>query len=251
MENEIALEETVPTEQNEKELPVEDVKAMQANGNSIEEIPSNITDVKIPVKYNKQHIELSVEQASELAQKGMKFDDMRSVMDKLAYLSASTGKSAEKLIDALLEKNEKELSDRARELAGDDEVLFSKLLALEHSKNKKAFERALNTQKELKREKENLDNERIAEQFIELNKEFPEIDNVNAIPKQTFEIAVNNGISLLDAYLRYKHREDIRVKTAQQEQKLAAQSSVGSQRSSVLTENNLEDAFAKGVWSRN
>ena len=253
MENEIALEETTPTEQTKQTDSQSDgdLDCAEDSANQVENNPQQADEIKIPVKYNKQQIELSVEQASELAQKGMKFDDMRSVMDKLAYLSAVTRKSTQKLVDALVESNENELAQRLREMAGDDEVLFSKLLTHEHNKHKTAFERAFMAQKEDEFAKINAENEQLADQFIELNKEFPEIDKVSDVPQQVFEIAAQKNISLLDGYLRYRHYEDAKLMTAQQDNNLAAQSSAGSQMSGVLRVNVLEDALLKGIWNRN
>lgn len=249
MENEIALEETMPKEQETTEVSSDEVQ----DDENVEElqIAEKDAQVTVPVKYNKQLINLSIEQAGQLAQKGMKFDDMRTVMDKLAYLSAAKGQSADKFLDALVEQNENELEKRIKEIAGDDETLFSKLLELEHEKHKTAFNRVLQAQNERALKDEQDENERIAEQFIELSKEFPHLDNVKAVPQQVFEIAANNGISLLDGYLRYKHFEDTKVKAAQQDELNAAQSSVGSQRSSVVRKNDVQDAFVKGIWNRN
>ena len=141
MEKEIALEETMPKEQETTEVSSGDVQDNQ----NVEELPVAEKDkeVTVPVKYNKQMINLSIEQAGQLAQKGMKFDDMRTVMDKLAYLSVANGQSADKFLDALVEQNENELEKRIKEIAGDDEALFSKLLELEHAKHKTAFDRVL------------------------------------------------------------------------------------------------------------
>ncbi len=247
MDKEIALEETTPTEQPNEQTVANDLP-VQDEGESMTDEPK---ELKIPIKYNKQHIELSVEQASELAQKGMKFDDMRSVMDKLSYLSASTGKSTQRLIDDLFDEKEKELSDRVREMAGDDEALFSKLLEYEHSKHQKAYEKVLGKQSDIEDFNRNAENERIAEQFIELSKEFPEIEKVSAVPKQTFEIALKNNISLFDAHLRYKHYEDAKIKRAEKEQEFAALSSAGSQQSSAISTDNVQDALIKGIWSKN
>lgn len=244
MENEIALEANIPTEQN-AEQPSE------CNELQSEELQDVKQEIKIPIKYNKRNIELSVEQASELAQKGMKFDDMRSVMDKLSYLSASTGKSTQKLIDDLFEQKENELSERMREMAGDDEQLFERLLELEHSKHEKAYKRVLDGQEQAVKDEINAQNERIATEFIELNKVFPEIDNVNAIPSSTFEIAKENNISLLDAHLRYRHYENLKIERARREQENAADSSAGSQISSAISQDKVEDALLKGIWSNN
>ena len=260
MDENIALEETIPTEQ-ETAVQTEEAKAGENEnpGNltedtdplSLPETGKKDIEVTVPIKFNKESRQLSIEEAAVLAQKGLKFDSMKGVMDKLAYLSASTGKSAEQLINSVLEANEQALSDKVRKLAGNDETLYSKLLALEHGKYQKAFDRVVAAQNAAEQERVKSDNLRVAEEFVELKKEFPEIGEIDSVPEQVLRAAYEDGVKLLDGYLRFKHSEEKKIMAAQKSGAAAAQSSTGSQKTAQSAAESVEDALIKGVWSRN
>ncbi len=59
----------------------------------------------LPVKFNKQDYQLSVEQATAYAQKGMKFDTIEPMLDKLKELAQRNGTGLKELVDALCDES--------------------------------------------------------------------------------------------------------------------------------------------------
>ncbi len=54
----------------------------------------------IPVRYNHESRELTLEEAQALAQKGLKFDELSPTLDKIRYLAAANQKSVQEMVDA-------------------------------------------------------------------------------------------------------------------------------------------------------
>ena len=70
--------------------------------------------------------------------------------------------------------------------------------------------------------------DRLAEEFIRLSEEFPELDSPARLPDEVLQTAAEENISLLDAYLRYRWQEEKQVREAARRRALAAQQSAGS-----------------------
>ena len=82
----------------------------------------------------------------------------------------------------------------------------------------------------------------------ELRENFPEIKNTEDIPGSVLNAVKERGANLLDAYLRYRLSEERQANEAKQKQQQNRETSVGSQRSSNETLNQINDEFIKGLW---
>ena len=140
----------------------------------------------LPVKFNKQDYHLSLEEATAYAQKGMKFDTIEPMLDKLKTLAQSHGLGVRELVDTLCDGTE-----------------------------------SVSTE------------ERLAEEFCRLREECPDVTAFDAVPETVVKTALDEGISLLDAYLRYEHRERVRVQQAADAARKAGAASAGAQRSEL------------------
>ncbi|MBE6749893.1 MAG: hypothetical protein E7560_01855 [Ruminococcaceae bacterium] len=191
-----------------------------------ETIPQNQSnDVLIPVKFNKETKNLKLEEASLLAQKGMKFDLIAEQYAVLKDLSKSIGKSVPQFLEDL--KTEQYLK-RKEELVlkcGGDEALASHIIDLE---NQKA-------------------NVQIAgvEEFFDL---FPEIKKIETLPQEVLSRCELNGTLLTDEYLRYLYLKTKQKVEAEKRQHNAEKLSIGSQlnHSGVINAEAVE--FLKGLW---
>lgn len=141
----------------------------------------------LPVKFNKQDYHLSLEEATVYAQKGMKFDTVEPMLEKLKVLAQQHGLGVRELVDTLCE--------------GDIPTVSNE--------------------------------ERLAEEFGRLREECPDVTAFDAVPESVIRTALEEGIPLLDAYLRYEHRERVRVKAAAEAARKAGAASAGAQRSEL------------------
>lgn len=186
---------------------------------------NQLGEITIPVKFNGEMKNLTVDEASLLAQKGMKFDSIKDNFEQIKKLARTHGKSIPEFIQAM-KQNETEL--RRKELlqkcSGDTE-LVDKITALEEKASENGYD-----------------------SFDEVKEFFPKIQNVEALPEQVVENARLKGTLLLDEYLRYllaqKRRQEKSIKSQAEAEKL----SIGSQFNQNAPVSPESEEFIKGLW---
>lgn len=87
--------------------------------------------------------------------------------------------------------------------------------------------------------------QRLAEEFLVLAEEFPQFAAPNQLPEGVLEMAVEQNISLLDAYLRYRLQEEKKVAAAAEMRQQAAKRSAGSLSRGAAERPPEEDAFLR------
>lgn len=198
------------------------------NENLIDEdtIPKSESEIFIPVKYNKQTVNLNLEKAQELAQKGMKFDAISRDYETLKELALAENKSVSEFVEEIKCKNFDKKKSELLEKCGGDEGFAEHILMLEN----KPYEDAKG--------------------IDEVKENFPEIKSIEDLPESVVENAKLKGTLLLDEYLRYRHSQDIAVKKSLLKQQQAVKSSTGSQLNKKGTENPETAEFLKGLWRK-
>lgn len=183
-------------------------------------------EVLIPVKYNKETKMLNIDEASRLAQLGLKFEAISENYDTLKALAQGENKSVSGFLQEL--KNIKSESRRQTllEKCGGDGELAEHILKLEGEKG----------------------NEN--DGFSELREYFPSFKSREDLPEQVVENAELKGTLLLDEYLRFCLCERMKTKEAARLQKSAQISSVGSQLSRSGAVDPEAAEFLKGIWKR-
>lgn len=182
-------------------------------------------DLLIPIKFNKEVKNISLDEAVTLAQKGMKYDIIYKDYETLKELALKEGKSVAEYLEAL--KNEKLESRRSEllEKCGGDNDLAEHFLKLEQA---------------VKKETEN--------DFKELQEYFPAITDIEQLPEEVVESSRLKGSSLLDEYLRYQLREKQKQNRAKAEILNADKKSMGSlqNKNGGISPEAVE--FLKGLW---
>ncbi len=187
--------------------------------------PNKTEEILIPVKFNKEIKNLTVEQASELAQKGMKFDAISEYYETLKNLASKSGKNVSQFLE---------------ELKSDTFLKRKQELAEQYDGNEALAEH-------IARFEENVcPGDTLG--FEELNEQFPEIKRIEELPEQVVEKAKLNGRALLDEYLRYRLAEKKRINEAAKRQKASEGSSLGSQVNQTGAINPETAEFLKGLW---
>ena len=261
-------EDTAPQVETEKATDEAEVNAdnqpttVDENGNaeaetseSNEQAEQNGTDGVdsapfLSVRYNHEDRELTQAEAQSYAQRGIQAEP---IMADLRYLAAQDGhKSVKEFIDALTSSAENSRLENIRSQLVDDENedLAQAILAAELSKLKDAAGVIeADEQKAFAAEYEG-EHERLADEFIALQKEFPELKEFKDVSKTVLQMAQKEKISLLDAQLRFKHAENKKIKQAEMSAAAAAQSSTGSMASNTANTSTpvldaLDRMFAK------
>ena len=202
----------------------------------------NPPETFLTIKYNKEDVPLSKEEAVKLAQQGKHY------FDKLDYIASVKDCS----IDDVLKLMAKEIDDKKRdELAeqfGDDEETINLYLEKFHNQNKEKYEKAIADRKLAEEQKETNRISQIGDEFVELQKEFPELKTISDVPKVVIKNA--EKMSLEHAYLKYLHQENKKSAEAKQRQQEAENQSTGSMSSENNSADNVADEFIGGIWSR-
>lgn len=186
---------------------------------------SSPQDLLIDVKFNKEIKSLSVEEASLLAQKGMKFELIERDFNLLKCLAKRQDKSVSRFLEDLRQET---LNERRRILAEkcSEEALVDKIMMLEESKCDCDFS-----------------------SFAELNEAFPNIKSPEQLPDAVIEASRLKGTLLLDEYLRYRLEQKNQTNKRIKAQENAERVSLGSQRSKKNNANPETEEFIKGLWN--
>lgn len=214
------------------------------------------------VQFNHEERRLTREEAVALAQKGMRLDrleeqagaqasDIVPLLDKLRFLAVANSKSLPEMVDALVESQDKQLYQSLLNECDGNESVAQRLFEAEKAKRQSLYEDS-QKQAAAAQEKEKADlAKRLADEFLELKAEFPQMAEFSAVPKAVLDTAVRRGISLTDAFLRYQHAENKKVSAAKAAQEQAQKASAGSQaENGGETSNPTIDAMLAGVWQR-
>lgn len=202
--------------------------------------------ITVPIRFNHESKHLTIDEAATYAQKGMAAEP---VMSKLRYLSAIFDTPINQVVDSLLTSNEEKRKNELLEKVNGDEELANKLFEAEKTKHQKAVDDMIAAEKQTEEQEKASINEKLANDFLELQKEMPEISSVDKIPKAVMKESIDKNLSLLDSYLRYQHRENKNIKAATETQKAAEKSTTGSAKSAENDGTSPEiEAMLQGLW---
>ncbi len=182
------------------------------------EIGSGIT-----LKFNKELREIPYSEAVTLAQKGLKYDSIMPEWERLKALAKKSGKSIADYLSATEQSQNAALREQLILECGGNEAAADRLLAFENSAEP-------------------------AGQLLELKREFPEIEGLDALPEGAKQLCDSMALSPLNALLLYNHRVAREAAQAYKKQQSAAQSSLGSQNSHRIND-SAEDEFIRGLWA--
>ena len=205
------MTDEIITAQPEAEISAENEGA-EMSVQSEEAIPSDEQEGGIEVKFNKQLRRLSESEARDFAEKGMKYDSLIPVLNRLKELSPDSSMSIAQLVDHLFKERE---------------------------------ERSSNEQTEQNEGRQN----RLTAQFIELKSKFPEV-NIREIPKSVIEQSLKGEIPLYYAYLGYLHGERLKAERSSVAQEKASKAATGGLKDSPDRLSSPEiAAMLKGIWA--
>lgn len=200
----------------------------------------------LTVRYNHQDRALSMTEAKELAQKGLKFDSMSEMLNDISYLAAIQDKTPAELIRGYIEAGENLKRRELTEKYGEDNEVVDILMEKFKNENQQKFTAAKETHKQKEAEAEQNLNQRIADDFQKMKADFPELTDYASLPLEVRKAAVN-GTPLKYAYLDYKYAQERAVAAAKEQEAAAAKKSTGSMATDEGA-NSAENELLKGLW---
>lgn len=203
-------------------------ESQEENNNSKnEETTPQISNegIKIPIKFNKEERELSVEEAASLAQKGLKYDMITPDFDRLRSLAQQNGKSVGEFLSMVEGNLKKERRDEILSKCGGNEELTDNFISME--------------------EKLSSDDG----QLKELMEFFPEISGYDELPEEVVTHSREKGSRILDEYLRHLHSLKMQKRLSEEKEKDVKKHTLGS----LKTEDTgavdpVRNMFLKGLW---
>ena len=114
---------------NENENKVTTPQETEQNENAPTTAPQ-VEEPFVPVKYNKEVINLSLEKAGELAQKGMKFEALSDELSLLKELATKSGKTVMQFLSSLKLQSDDAMVNSLKEKCGDDAALLNEVTKL-------------------------------------------------------------------------------------------------------------------------
>lgn len=181
----------------------------------------------VSIKFNKENRDISLTEAKNLAQKGLKYEQIESDFCRLKNMAKNSGKTVSEYLNALESEKANNRLNELIEQTGGNRELADYILKLES---------------------ESRDNDN---GFSELKGMFPEIKEIGELPKCVTDTARESGKNLLDCYLRYIYGEKLKAQEKNKQKKASRFSEVGSLKAGKLSDEsaaNLE--FLKGLWGR-
>ena len=185
------------------------------------------TPVRVPVRFNHQSRELVGDEAIAYAQKGLKWEAFREDYDRLRFLAEGAGKSVSELIDGFMKTDEERELSEALACCNDEETA-RQLTALRRGQRMARFEDSAARETEEEQTEKERTNSRLAADYCALKTAVPEAPSFEQLPKEVICTAVEQGISLFDAYLRYEYEQYRLTQAAALTRRQSAQSSTGS-----------------------
>ena len=185
--------------------------------------PKSEEPIKIPIKFNKETRDLTLEEATTLAQKGLKFESIEKEYNLLKQLALRENKSIPLYIAELDRRYNEEKKQSLTEKCGGNEEIAEHILSLENEK-------------------------KAGDGFDELTSAFPEIKSKKNLPREVLDNAELKGTLLLDEYLRYLLSQKRNAQTVARKQREGEKSSTGSLINRRDSQTSETEEFLKGLW---
>ena len=183
----------------------------------------------LPVKFRHETRELTREDAAKYAQLGLLREAEQPMLDDLALMAAAQGKTVAEFVRELKQADEQALRDDKLNITGGDAESAETLVQAELARRREALNLRARQEQEAADAAEKTLTDRLAGEFGELREMFPDLTEWGALPKSVIEDAIKNERNLVDAYLRYQHREGANIERNRAAAAAAAAASVGSQ----------------------
>ena len=205
----------------------------------------------LSVQYNHEDRPLSREETVDLVQIGLHH---KALHQKLDYAAAISGTDVNALIDNIIKAPEEAHRKHLEELYGEgseDVEIGMEIFRKKQGENydKIVADRA-SAAKAATEEQEKSTQTRLAEEYIELKNEIPDVPEYSQLPDEVIVEAAKGKRDLMSCYLRYQHRENQKITAANATAQEAAKASAGTMGTDEgENASSFDKGFLEGLWS--
>lgn len=199
----------------------------------------------VTVKFNKGFQNYTAEEAKPLIQMGLNYQRLSPVLEQAKILAAENNQSMQEFIGELYQAHEQMQRERYMDASGGDEELVERMM---QQQKQQLLERSGQIDKPEADENDSDYVEQLANEFMALQKDFPEFEKFSDLPPEVLQTAQQNNISLLDAKLRLDYASRKAANAAKKQQKKNSGAALGSAGSGNGSGDNDISALMKGIW---
>ena len=177
------------------------------------------------IQHNDEDVNLTEAEATDWIRVGMA---SKAMLESVRRAAALEGVDVKTFIESFEKKRDESYRNELIAKYGEAEMdTVNKLMELYQSKKEGTVNAAKEAEKRQKAEEQKTIEGRIADEFIELQKEFPDIKDFESLPKSV-KAAASKGENLLFSYLRFQHSEARKAEAARKTAEVAQKASGGS-----------------------
>ena len=247
-EEAVASEETAETASQPQGAGDAVSDEAESNANDAENAP---TEEGLTIRYLKEDIPLSKEQAKNYAEMGKHYEDkVKPMLDDLDYVATLKGMTVKDLVKSLIDSDESDYREELVAQFGEDSDVVKDMLELRRQKNRKAYDEAVTNrnaaEKQAEEEAQKSATAKLAEQFEAVRELFPAYDTVEKVPDAVIKAALKSG-DLEKELLRFELSERNKTDAAKATSEKNKKENVGSV-ASDNTDDGLSSAFIRGLW---
>ena len=202
------------------------------------------------MQYNHKNRDFTKEEAVKLIQKGMHTEALRA---KLEYLAKQQGTDVNAVVDRIVKAPEDLYRRHLEELYGKDSTDVEIGMAIYREKQSDDYKRLMAGEEKSAQEQAKTQsiNESLANQYVMLKKEMPDVPEYCDLPDSVIIEAAEGKRDLYSAYICYLHKEKTKIDAAKKTQMAASGASSGKMSQNENDGMSSSDAnFLRGLWSR-
>ncbi|MBQ7128398.1 MAG: hypothetical protein IJO19_00225, partial [Clostridia bacterium] len=260
-EEELPTEEEIPAEEEvlaEEELPAEEEVTAEEELSAAEETQEESEDGEDETDEEESTesddeiinfgdgVEFSRSEALKLINQGQKFNENAENLELLDMIAAASSKAdgtnysdVSEFVVSLKSAIDDSLYQECLNDTDGDEEIAKELFEARKAKRDKHYSEILANRQAQREEKNKEKTQRVADEFLNLQKEFPEYSSYADLPKEVKQYAANNDVSLMTAKLLIDHRN---FKASQKAQKTAEENKKSELGSFSGTDGSTESA---------
>lgn len=206
----------------------------------------------ISVRYNHKNKNFNKEEAINYIQKGMHTESLRT---KLEYIAALRGVDVNKLVDDIVSAPEKAYRKRLEDLYGKDSSDIEIGMEIYREKQSENYKKIVAERENgIEKEKEKVEKSvysRLADEYINLKKEIPNVPDYTELPDSVIIEAAEGKRDLSSAYLHYMYKEKMKIDAAKKIEEAANGASLKSMKSAESDIISSEEKhFLNGLWHK-
>lgn len=215
-----------------------------------ESVSEKTTEPFVSVQYNHKNRDFTKEEAIKFIQKGMHTESLRA---KLEYLAKAQGTDVNSLVEKIVTAPEKAYRAHLEQMYGKDSPDVEIGMAIYREKQSDEYKRLIRESENSIGNEEKIKsvNSRLADEYMNLKAEMPDAPEYSELPDSVIIEAAEGKRDLYSAYLRYLHKEKVKIDAAKNTQQAATTASSGKMgQNSEDSMNSADRSFLSGLWEK-